>query len=258
MPIQSTCPGCKTQYEFADKLLGNDYSCQECEQRFKITDPDLVDASEFEVVDESDADSSHATSSQNDDSDRLDRQVKKRATAKRRAKNDAFAETRKEQIPDWAWATGGCLLVLICCVVALAAIAKSGDSGLAQALCIAFGLGTLVNLIFLIVSVYVVSFIGVGIELGDVRVAIPKALAIVMVATMVSFVPIAGWFLFIVVWCGGLVSLFGLDFWESRVLFLINWGFAILGSRCMTCDRGRINNSKGQIVADLGRGTASV
>src|SRR5581483_2450798 len=49
-----------------------------------------------------------------------------------------------------------------------------------------------------------------------------------LVVNLLEFVPLVGTFLAIPVWFLGLMNLFGLDFWETRVLFTVNWGLNAL------------------------------
>ena len=75
----------------------------------------------------------------------------------------------------------------------------------------------------LVVSMIIASSIGGGIEFGEVHIVIPKALGLLFVANLVGLIPFVGWFLALIVWVGGLMSLFRLDFHETRILVAVNW-----------------------------------
>jgi hypothetical protein len=68
------------------------------------------------------------------------------------------------------------------------------------------------------------SSIGGGIEFGEVHIVIPKALGLIFIVNLVSLIPFVGWFIALLVWVGGLMSLFNLEIWEARILIVVNWG----------------------------------
>jgi hypothetical protein len=133
-------------------------------------------------------------------------------------------ERPARDVPDWAWATGGCLLAVVVAAVVLLGVGLSGRFFLAAGLGTALVVAVPVGLVILIVSMFISSAVSGGIDFGDVRVAVPKAVGLLTVVSLIGFIPFIGWFIAIPVWFVGLMNLFFLDIWETRVLFIINWG----------------------------------
>lgn len=74
----------------------------------------------------------------------------------------------------------------------------------------------------LILAMFISSALGGGIEFGDARVVIPKAAALLLVVNLIGLVP-CGLVIAFPVWAFGLMKLFHLDLWETRILLIVNW-----------------------------------
>jgi hypothetical protein len=63
-----------------------------------------------------------------------------------------------------------------------------------------------------------------GVEFGSVGSAIAKGAVLITFADAASLIPgLVGLALSLIVWWGGLMLLFRIDFWECRTLVAINW-----------------------------------
>jgi hypothetical protein len=71
------------------------------------------------------------------------------------------------------------------------------------------------------------SFIG-GVDFGALGQFIIKAAALVAVVTLVLFVPAVGGWIALGVWWAGFVLLFGMEFWEAKVIVIIIWALTFL------------------------------
>jgi hypothetical protein len=90
-----------------------------------------------------------------------------------------------------------------------------------------------ISTVILIVSMFISSALGGGIDFGDARVAIPKAVALILLVNTVGLTcaarsGYAGFFMTGPIWLFGLMGLFRLDIWEARLLVTINWGLNFL------------------------------
>jgi hypothetical protein len=82
-----------------------------------------------------------------------------------------------------------------------------------------------VTLVIFFVSMFISSAIAGGIDFGDVKTAIPKALFLLAPVNFINVLLFgwAGFFLTLPVMVIGFIILFGLDLWEARFVVLINW-----------------------------------
>jgi hypothetical protein len=78
------------------------------------------------------------------------------------------------------------------------------------------------SVVILIVSMFIASAVAGGIDFGSVSGVLLKAIPLLLVVTGLSFVPYGNW-IAIPVWWFGLMALFHLDFWEVRILVVVNW-----------------------------------
>ncbi len=82
-----------------------------------------------------------------------------------------------------------------------------------------------VALVIFVASMFISSAIGGGIDFGDFRLAIPKALFLLAPVNLIN-VLLFGWVGFIFtlpVLVIGVILLFGLDPWEAKFVVIINW-----------------------------------
>jgi hypothetical protein len=76
--------------------------------------------------------------------------------------------------------------------------------------------------VVLIGSMFLSSFIAGGIEFGDARIVIPKALVLLTIISPFYLLPFGNW-LALPIWMGALMYLFKLDLWECQLLVAVNW-----------------------------------
>jgi hypothetical protein len=90
---------------------------------------------------------------------------------------------------------------------------------IAVVLIIAVAIGTAI----LIASMFITSYLGGGVEFGDIRTVLAKAVPLLLVIYVLDlFIPYGFW-ISLLVWLIGLKVLFRLDNWEWWTLIVINW-----------------------------------
>src|SRR5437660_73606 len=92
-------------------------------------------------------------------------------------------------------------------------------------LIVPFLIGWLIGIVILVVSMVLTSQAMGGVEFGTIGMVIGKAAALLLVVEAAELLlPIPwNWVLSIVLWWGGLMLLYGLDFWEARTLVFITF-----------------------------------
>jgi hypothetical protein len=124
----------------------------------------------------------------------------------------------------WLWWAGSAGVGIVC-ICAMLLVVMLGMKQEARGYLIALVIMLPVSTAILVLSMFVASAVGGGIEFGEARVAIPKAAALLFVVNMiyVSSCGAMGYVFALPVWLVGLMTLFRLDLWESRLLVSINW-----------------------------------
>ncbi|SRR5579875_3512732 len=84
-----------------------------------------------------------------------------------------------------------------------------------------------ISVVILIISMFITSAFGGGVEFGQVHIVLAKAIPLLIVVNLLQLVSF-GIVLSIPIWWIGLMVLFRLDFWEVRTLVAINWGLNAL------------------------------
>lgn len=92
---------------------------------------------------------------------------------------------------------------------------------------ISFAILLAISVVILIISMFITSALGGGVDFGQVHVVLAKAIPLLIVVSLLELVPF-GIVLSIPIWWIGLMVLFRLDFWEVRTLVFINWGLNAL------------------------------
>jgi hypothetical protein len=92
---------------------------------------------------------------------------------------------------------------------------------------IPFAILLAISVVILIISMFITSALGGGVEFGQVHIVLAKAIPLLIVVSLLQLVPF-GIVISIPVWWVGLMLLFHLDFWEVRTLVAINWGLNAL------------------------------
>lgn len=146
---------------------------------------------------------------------------------RKRKKGKRPAIPSDNPFPTWAWwliSVGG--FFLLAGGIALPAILKGHG---AEVLFFSVLLAVMipVSTVILIISMFVSSWLGGGIEFGEAHVVIPKAIGLLFIVNLISLLPF-GRFLAAPIWLFGLMFLFGLDLWETRILMAVNWGLNFL------------------------------
>jgi hypothetical protein len=203
MPIPITCPSCNGKLKAPENLAGRKVKCPKCSQAIPVPAAAPV-AAAIEIEEEPEV-----------DRDEGDEAPAKRKKKKKKKKKAAKSDTTIILV------AGGISTIIMLGVLGLLVWTFSENLmyyAVGLAVSVPFSLG------FLILSMVISSSIAGGIDFGDAKTAIFKALILMTVHDVVMFVPFAGpyllsWLVMIV----GLMVLYGLDFWETRFLIFINW-----------------------------------
>jgi hypothetical protein len=145
---------------------------------------------------------------------------------KKKKKLDAKMETN---IPTWMWVAGGlgALLatsgIVFGIILAMRMNTPDGDDIDWQRTMLAFFVSIPIKLVVLIISMYLSSALGGGINFGDAKTAIIGAIFLIFIVNLVELIPKVGIYITLVVWLIGFMTIFSLDPWEARFLLFINW-----------------------------------
>ena len=93
---------------------------------------------------------------------------------------------------------------------------------------IVFGSLLAISVVILIISMFITSALGGGVEFGELHIVLAKAVPLLIVVVLLEELVPYGDFIAIPIWWFGLMLLFRLDFWEVRTLVLVNWGLNLL------------------------------
>ena len=238
MPIRVDCHSCGRPLNAPDKLAGRKAKCPQCQTILSIPDAEPV-----EVAQPAPKEPKLPKRRLPEPEERITRQRKERddpepeepaevvrASRKPKRKKRKQLERPKrvnQDLPTWAlWliSVGGFLLVAGS--IALAAILKGhGAEVLVYSVIMAVMIP--VSTVILIISMFVSSWLGGGIEFGEAHIVIPKAVGLLLVVNTIALLPfgriIAG-----PIWLIGLMVLFRLELWEARILVVTNWGLNFL------------------------------
>lgn len=148
---------------------------------------------------------------------------------RKRKKKKAFSlESERVETPVWWW-WAGAFAALLVVVLSGYAMAMRSDS---PAPLFFLGLKIVILLpigfVVLIISFLLSSLIGGGIDFGPVSIAIPKALILLLVSTLVELFDLSFYIdsiVLLIIWFVGLMALFHLDPWETWFVIIINWVF---------------------------------
>jgi hypothetical protein len=146
----------------------------------------------------------------------------KPAKRPKRIKRKRPRERSEQTTPAWLlWliSVGG--FALLAGLIALPAIYK-GYGALVLLYSVIIIVMVPISTVILVASMYISSALGGGIDFGEARTTIPKAAGLLLVVNSISLLPF-GRFLAAPIWWGGLMALFRLDWWETRMLVFVNW-----------------------------------
>jgi hypothetical protein len=244
MPIRITCEACSTPLKVPEHLAGRPVKCPRCGESLLVTDDSTAAARpappgdrprrrrrDEETPDSPEPDDRPPRRRRDERITSEPDPVEERSedlAPKKRKRNKRRKQAGEPSVPAWVWWLGSTALVFLTLVALLVGAAVAG----ARAEAIFIGVYLLISIpisaVILVISMIISSAIGGGIEFGEVHVVIPKALGLIFVVNLVSLIPFVGWFIALLVWVGGLMSLFKLDMQETRILVAVNWGLNFL------------------------------
>ena len=108
-------------------------------------------------------------------------------------------------------------------ISALYGMAESGYPKLAFFCAIRLAFAVPISTITFTVSLFVSNWFGAGIDLVEFGTLIPKALLLILLASLVGLMPCVGSLVALGVWLIGAVVFFKLEAWEARFLVGINF-----------------------------------
>lgn len=205
MPIPVSCPACSSKLKIPDDLAGRKVKCPKCARPF-VAGAAAPVAAEV-VADEPDDD-------RDTGNDEPVERTKKRRKKRRAKPNNA-----------WIWLVGVGGTVVMLGVLAWIMV-LAGANLLYYAVYI--GISLPVSMVFLLISIYISNALGIGLDFGAAKVAIPKMIIILIVVNLISPIRGVGFWLSLLVWIIGFMGLFELDIWEARFLFAVNLILSIL------------------------------
>jgi predicted Zn finger-like uncharacterized protein len=202
MPLPVTCPACHANLKVPDAFAGRKVKCPKCAQQMIVeTAPLTADVVADETDDERDDEPARRTK-------------KKRKKKRRRKPNNAWI---------WLIGVGGSVVMLgLLAFVMVLAGASMWFYGVVLAISLP------VSMVILLISIYISNALGIGLDFGDAKIAIPKMIIILIGVNLVSLIPGVGFWLSLLIWIIGFMGLFELDVWEARFLFAINLILSIL------------------------------
>jgi hypothetical protein len=158
-----------------------------------------------------------------DEAEPVEEVVEARTARKpKRKKRRRPRERTEETTPTWLlWLVSVGGFALLAGIIALPAIYK-GYGALVLLYSVIIAVMVPISTVILIASMYISSALGGGIDFGEARTTIPKAAGLLLVVNSISLLPF-GRFLAAPIWWGGLMALFRLDWWETRMLVFVNW-----------------------------------
>lgn len=235
MPISVVCPSCSGKLKVPDHLAGRKVKCPKCGGAVPTEEAPAVSEAIVESAKVSKAPAKAHRHSEKEaiqpgiegfkvqeaeepppeDEEPVEQPKKKKKKKKRKERPPA-------SMPVWViWlaALGGFMML----ASVSAAWAIHAGHGI---LVLEWGVYLVVMLpvstVILIVSMIISSQLAGGIDFGEVQVVIPKAIGLLLFVNVIGLIPYGGWVTF-PIWLFGLMFLFHLDLWESRLLIAINW-----------------------------------
>lgn len=228
MPIRIACESCASRLNVPDSLAGRKVKCPKCGKPILAVNTAVTPASAIQKPPPRgkslEKKSAPEQRIQTEPDNRAEIEPNEEEPRPRRKKKKRRPKARQGlEVPSWIWWVGG---VVGFFVVAFFAIVLAAVTG-AKAEVVGYGLALLILLpistVILILSMVLSSALAGGIEFGEIHIVIPKALVLLLIVNLISLLPLGG-ILALPVWVFGLMLLFKLDFWEARILIVINWG----------------------------------
>lgn len=236
MPIRVVCHSCGRQLNAPDHLAGRKAKCPRCHSILSIQAavpknvlPPAPKGSKLLKRRQSEPEERITSEPEWRDDSEPEEKIEVTRVAKRpkRKKRKRPPKPVNQGLSGWVlWLFSVGAFALVAGSIALGAVYKGHG---AEVLFYSVILAVMVPIstVILIVSMFISSWLGGGIEFGEARIVIPKAIGLLLVVNMIGLLPF-GRFLAAPIWLFGLMFLFGLELWETRILVVVNWGLNFL------------------------------
>ncbi len=234
MPIRVECRECGRQINAPDKLAGRKAKCPQCQTILTIPAAEPVDAiapapKGRTLPKRRPAEPEERITSKpqpREEPEPEDEEVVAARSAKKpKRKKKRRPESRRSQqgsMPPWAlWLIVLGAFLLVAGSIAVGAAIK-GHAAEVLVYSVILAVMVPISTVILIISMFISSWLGGGIDFGDARVVIPKAVGLLLLVNMIGMLPM-GSYIAAPFWLFGLMFLFGLDLWETRILMVVNW-----------------------------------
>jgi hypothetical protein len=228
MPLLISCNECGSQLKLPDTFAGRRGRCPRCASVFDLATaaeaapaPRRALAPRTAVTDQAPRPPAAAE-------DRRPDAAQATEEAPRRKKKKRKKKEMESGVPTWVWWLLGGSGAAVCMLAFFIVMFLTMRTEALAYFIILLVLLPISTVIF-IVSMFISSAVGGGIDFGDARVAIPKAIALIMIVNTVGLTcgvasGFGGFLMTGPVWLFGLMGLFRLDLWEARLVVAINWG----------------------------------
>jgi hypothetical protein len=228
MPLLISCKECGSQLKLPDTFAGRRGRCPRCASVFDLATAAAAAPAPRRAVAPRTAVTDEAPRGPVAAEDWQPEAAQGTELAPRRKKKKRKKKEADSGVPVWVWwllgGAGGAVCMLAFFIVMFLTMR-------AEALIYFIVLLVLlpISTVIFIVSMFISSAVGGGIDFGDARVAIPKAIALIMVVNTVGLTcglasGFGGFLMTGPVWLFGLMGLYRLDLWEARLVVAINWG----------------------------------
>jgi hypothetical protein len=250
MALHIECPACQSPLKVPDRLVGRKVKCPGC-------GGPVLAAEEPVAVDDRVTAAPRRPAAEEPPRRKAPRQKVTTAPAPapaggleseeaeeprpRRKKRRRRKQESAGGVPTWVWWVGGAFAAVAATVALfLVGILTGGIKLNAIFILVYLAVMLPVSTVILIISMFVSSWLGGGIEFGEAHVVIPKAFFLLLVINLVglltgsSGVGSMGYAVTFPIWLIGLMKLFDLDLWETRFLMAINWVLNFLANYALT------------------------
>jgi len=226
VPILVVCEACGKKLKAPDSYAGRKAKCSQCGNIIHIgtpaeaePQPKLPEREEraqrlptrpkAPEPEEADAD---------EPGDEVDRPKKKKKKKKKKRRSQP-----DQSVPEWLVWTGGLFATIAVMGIAAGILVLTGHAWIPIFLAIRLAIMLPISIVILIISMFISSAIVGGIDFGEVHVVIPKALILLLITNPIYAIPCIGGFLALPIWFIGLMLVFRMEIWETRVLVIVNW-----------------------------------
>jgi hypothetical protein len=145
-----------------------------------------------------------------------------RSKKKKKKKKRPSEESSAPGVPRWVWWVGAMGVLVLGLAIGVVLAVRAGYGELMMLAGIELAILVPISTVILIVSMVLSSVVAGGIDFGEVHIVIPKAMFLLLIINLVMLVPFGPILTFFFTFPIWLMTLFGLDLWESRFLVAIN------------------------------------